>query len=197
MPYHVELRRSHQRAWLFNLEADALRARVLAPWSHGAGVVADDRRWEPRETAIRILEGLRLDPADLAHGQGWNNAERSGRDVTEEMLARPVTATVVSPTREGHDLGVGLLEQLGVAAVDWGEVRAGLLAPERRRGAHAALVMIAAAPGPWLFDAGLAIGAFGDRAIVVAAEPGAPLHLGGVAVIPADAASVGGRLGSV
>jgi hypothetical protein len=191
--YHVELRRSLRRAWLFNLDAEALREQVLNPWSSGAGVEVADRRWDVQESTIRVLEGPHLAAADLAHGQGWNRAEHVSRDVTQEVLAAGA-ATVVSPTRAGHELGVGLLRELGVAAVDWGEVRASLLAGGPHPGADAALVMAAAEPGPWLFDAGLALGAFGPRAVVVAADAGAPAQLAGVAVLPADANALAERL---
>ena len=180
MPYHVELRSSLQRAWLFNLDTDALWSRVLAGWAAGAPLDVAGRAWDPRQSALRILEGPALDGADLAHGQGWTRAERTARDVTGELLRAP--ATVASPTREGHELGVRLLAEAGLAAVDWGPVREALLAG-REAGVSAALVMVPADSGAWLLDAGLALGALPGRAHLVAAEPGAPARLGGVEVL--------------
>lgn len=185
MPYHVEVRSSLQRAWLFNLEAEELRQRVLSPWAAGAAFALAERRWEPRESELRIIEGRRLEPAELAHGQGWNRAQRTGRDVTRELLARGA-GTVVSATRAGHELGVALLRELGLEAVDWGRARAALL-EGADAGLVTALVMTSAETGPWLFDAGLALGALPGRAVLVADGPGAPAQLAGVPVLPPEA----------
>jgi hypothetical protein len=180
MPYHVELRSSLQRAWLFNLDAEELWRGVLAAWAAGAPLEVSGQRWEPGESTLRILEGPRLDAADLGHGQGWNRAERTGRDVTRTLLRAP--GTVVSPTRAGHELGVRLLAEAGLSAVDWGPVRTALLAG-REAGISAALVMVTATEGPWQLDAGLALGALPGRAYMVAAGPTAPARLGGVDVL--------------
>jgi hypothetical protein len=185
VPYHVEVRSSLQRAWLFNLEAEELRQRVLSPWAAGAAFALAERRWEPRESELRIIEGRRLEPAELAHGQGWNRAQRTGRDVTRELLARGA-GTVVSATRAGHELGVALLRELGLEAVDWGRARAALL-EGADAGLVTALVMTSAETGPWLFDAGLALGALPGRAVLVADGPGAPAQLAGVPVLPPEA----------
>jgi hypothetical protein len=188
MAFHVEVRRSFHRARLFNLEADDLRRRVLEPWTAGHELEAGERRWDPRESSLRVLEGPRLDATALAHGQGWNEAERSGREVTRELLGAG-SATVVSPTRDGYDLGLALAAELGLAAVDWGQVRARLVAGDPA-GVDTALVLVQADAGPWLFDAGLALGALRERAVLVAAGPDAPEQLAGIAVLPADASAI-------
>jgi hypothetical protein len=194
--FHVEVRSSRRRARLFNLDADALRRDILAGWQAGTTVVVGEHRWDPGESSLRVLEGPRLATSDLAHGQGWNRAERSARDVTRELLGTPrhATATVVSATRAGHELGVAPLAEVGLAAVDWGPVRDALVAGADP-GLDAALVMAGAETGPWLFDAGLVLGALGRRAVVVAAEPAAPAEIAGVAVVPADAGALAERLG--
>jgi hypothetical protein len=189
MPYHVELRSSLQRAWLFNLDAEELQRRVLGVWTTGAPLDVSGQRWEPGGATLRILEGPRLEGPDLAHGQGWNRAERTGRDVTRAHLR--AQATVVSPTRVGHELGVRLLAGAGLAAVDWGPVREALLAG-REAAIGVALVMVTAESGPWLLDAGLVLGALPGRAYLVAAEPEAPARLGGVDVLAG--AAVAARL---
>jgi hypothetical protein len=180
MPYHVELRSSLQRAWLFNLDAEELWRAVVAPWAAGSPLRVSDRAWDPRECELKILEGPRLDGAELAFGQGWSRALKRGRDVTAAFLRAP--ATVISPTRDGHEQGVALLAQAGLAAVDWGPVREALLAG-REASVGAALIMAVAQPGPWLLDAGLALGALPGRAHLVAAEPGVASRLGGVEVL--------------
>jgi hypothetical protein len=187
MPYHVELRSGLQRAWLFNLAREELWERVLAGWATRTELEVSGRRWDPRESELQILEGPPLDAADLAHGQGWHRAQRTADDVTRALLRAP--ATVVSPTRAGHELGVGLLAAAGLAAVDWGPVRDALLTG-REPEVSAALVMVTVDEGLWLLDAGLALGALPGRAHLVAAGPGAPARLGGVDVLSADAARV-------
>jgi hypothetical protein len=188
VPFHVEVRTSLRRAWLFNLDGEALRHGILAAWSAGAVFEVAGHRWDPRETTLLILEGPQLEPPELAHGQGWNAARRSGRDVTRDVLAAGSrrAGTVVSATLAGHERGAALLSDLGLVAVEWRTVRAALLAGADA-GVDTALVMAIAEPGPWLFDAGLVLGALGDHALVLAEGPRAPHELAGVAVLPADA----------
>src|SRR2546425_8084567 len=83
--FHVQVRRSIHRAWLFNLGEAELR-RIVEPWSRGEAVEVGDREWVPRESTITVLAGRALDPAELAHGQGWNSAERLAEDVTERVF---------------------------------------------------------------------------------------------------------------
>jgi hypothetical protein len=176
------------RAWLFNLGAEELRQRVLSPWAAGVRFALADQRWDPRESELRILEGARLEAADMAHGRGWSRAQRTGTDVTGALLQRGA-GTVVAATRAGHETGVALLRELGLEAVDWGPARTALLAGADA-GVELALVMAPAAAGPWLLDAGLVLGALPGRAVLVADGPGAPAELAGLPVLPPDAASV-------
>ena len=159
----------------------AARAR---PWGKSAEVEIADRRWDPRASALRIVEGPPLDAGELARGQGWNAALRRGRDVTRELLRAPVT--VAAPTRAGHELGVGLLVRAGFAEHDWGPVREALHAG-RNPGVSAVLVTVTADGGPWLFDAGLALGGATRAAYLVAAEPGAPERAAGIDVFTPEA----------
>jgi hypothetical protein len=182
MAFHVEVRSGIQRAWLFNLEPDELRRSVLTPWAAGVEFPLADQRWDPRESELRILEGPRLDGADLAMGRGPGSAHRTAADVTAALLRRGA-GTVVSATRDGHEVGVALLRELGLEAVDWGPARTALLAGADA-GVELALVMVSAEPGPWLFDAGLALGALPGRAVAVADGSGAPAELAGVPVLP-------------
>jgi hypothetical protein len=87
MPFHVEIGGGINHARAFNLNLDELRRQILEPWLTGRPVELGEREWDPRESALRILEGRHLDPPDLSFGQGWSNAERSADDVTRRMLA--------------------------------------------------------------------------------------------------------------
>ena len=55
---------------------------MVDPWRAGRKVELGDQEWDPADTVLTILEGPELSQPDLALGQGWNNAERSGT-VTE------------------------------------------------------------------------------------------------------------------
>jgi hypothetical protein len=46
-----------------------------------------EREWLPRDSNLTILEGPRMSPPDLQMGQGWSNALRKSKTVTEEVLA--------------------------------------------------------------------------------------------------------------
>jgi hypothetical protein len=188
MPFHVEIRRSLRRAWAFNLDEQQLRRTVVEPWHRRRAVVLGDHEWDPRECTLKILEGPKLQPSDLAHGRGWHNAERSARDVTAAVLGvspeaeELAVAVLAERSGVGHEL-TEQLGQLGVRTIDWAAVRARLLAaatvvadPPLDAGALAVVVVIER-PDPaagWLFQVGLALGALGGRAIVVQIGDHAP-----------------------
>jgi hypothetical protein len=79
----------------------------------------------------------------------------------------------------------------------WSELRARILSGEAAAGAYAALVVIDGdePSAPWLFDAGLARGALGSRAVLVQLGAGrVPAQLSGLEVMhlePGDPGSPG------
>jgi hypothetical protein len=178
--FHVEIRRSLRRARAFNLSEDKLRRMVIAPWRQGMPVELGDQQWDPGNSALRILEGSELSQAELALGRGWSNAERSAVDVTTRLLreaaAEAVQVAVLSETPAGQETAIRLLKQIEVRTADWASVRARILAaavvvPRTSRQSaqdlFALLVVEQGAPtGAWLFEAGLALGALGGRALV-------------------------------
>ena len=177
MPYHVEVRRPRRHARLFNLGEDELRRTVLEPWARGGPLTIGGQRWERRESTLRILEGPELSASDLAFGQGWNAAERTAAERTVELLAGPGAGSVaVLAADVAGERAVGaLLDELGVAVGEWSTLREGLLAwladPALAVAVDVAAVVIVCgsdAPNGWLFDAGLALGALGPRAVLVA-----------------------------
>lgn len=196
MRYHIELRRSHYRACAFNLDADALHRTVLEPWISGAPLRFGDREWEPSKTSLRVIEGEQLAAVDLAHGQGWHHAERGGRDVARELLAAvrpalPASAAIVAASEQAHDEAAALLQAAGILIADWAGVRGQLIV--RAAGGPPAdvavvLVVEAAAPADWHFDAGLALGALHGRVAIVALSRDGMAQFAGLAVTPLDPA---------
>jgi hypothetical protein len=200
MPFHVEVRRSFQRAWAFNLDEQKLRRTVIEPWRMGSPLELGDREWDPEASTLKILEGPELEPSDLALGRGWHNAERSALDVTASVLSRAATAAatvaVLAETPSAGRAVIELLGQLGVQAIDWAVVRARILAvatvagrpPDRGELAPTILVPDrTGSTGAWLFEAGLALGALGGRAIVVqVGDDPPPAELRSLGVIRLD-----------
>jgi hypothetical protein len=86
MPFHVEMASPPNHARAFNLDEPSLQAEVLEPWTIGLPFEFGEHEWDPRESRLTILEGSRLEPADLAFSQGWSNALRASDDVTRPML---------------------------------------------------------------------------------------------------------------
>jgi hypothetical protein len=84
--FHVELRQFPHQARAFNLSREELDARILAPWVTGAPIQLQDRRWTSEKAKLTILEGAELRPDEIGLGRGWNNASKSGQDVTARLL---------------------------------------------------------------------------------------------------------------
>lgn len=84
--YHVELRQFPHQARKFNLSREELESQILGPWVTGAAIALQDRRWTSEKAKLTILEGPELRPDEIGLGRGWNNATRSGTDVTDKLL---------------------------------------------------------------------------------------------------------------
>jgi hypothetical protein len=195
MPFHVEISRGFRHARVFNLDEGSLRSQVLEPWVHGRMIMLGDKDWEPRDCKLVILEGPELGDTDLAMGRGWSNAERSAENVTRRLVdealapaAAPVVA-VIAESDSGEDSIVGMLELAGLETAPWSEVRGRILGPGDGGPGYAAVLAFETPtpPGSWLFDAGLARGALGSRAVVAqVGDTGIPVELTGVEVIRLD-----------
>jgi hypothetical protein len=204
VPFHVEISRGFRHARVFNLDEGAVRARVLEPWLQGRVIVLGDKDWEPRDCKLVILEGPELADTDLAMGRGWSNAEKTAENVTrrliDEAVAPPATAVaVVAESPAGEQAIGGMLARLELEAAPWTEVRSRILAERSGGDARGYAAVLAfetpTPPGTWLFEAGLARGALGARAVVAQlGDTGIPVELRGVDVIrldPDDEASLG------
>ena len=100
--FHVELRKFPHNACAFNLSEAELR-ELLEPWSREQWVELGERKWNPNEARLTVLEGPHLEVENLAMGQGWRNAQHHSQDVTERVLAqarasRPDTGAATAAT---------------------------------------------------------------------------------------------------
>ena len=86
MAFHVEVSTGLRHARAFNLSAEEVRRAVLDPWLSHRQVNLGDRKWDPEESELRVLEGPELSNPELSFGQGWANAERASEDVTAWVL---------------------------------------------------------------------------------------------------------------
>jgi hypothetical protein len=84
--YHLQLRMRPHMARAFNLSAEELTGRFLAPLVNGRELIYNDREWSPRKTTVTIYEGPELPVEQMGMGRGWGNVQRSGTDVTERIL---------------------------------------------------------------------------------------------------------------
>lgn len=94
---HVELRQRPHVARAFNLREPEVAARFLRPLLAGRPLTYADRDWDPKRTKLTVLEGPELGLEELGIGRGWANAQRSGTDVTERLLARARELTARPP----------------------------------------------------------------------------------------------------
>jgi hypothetical protein len=169
LAFHVQISRSFHHAREFNLSEEHLRQTILDPWRRGERIELGDREWEPRDSDLLILEGPELSLPELGIGQGWSNAEKSSENVTRQLLAGPTGTSrkvaVLAETLTAQLSVTTLLERLGLTPVDWAVARSQIAATGGDVGF--ALLVIEQVPpsSTWLFEAGLAIGAMGDRAI--------------------------------
>ncbi|MGO9902089.1 MAG: hypothetical protein ACLP0J_20930 [Solirubrobacteraceae bacterium] len=85
---HLELRQRPHVAHAFNLLEQEVALRVLGPLVAGRPFDYAEREWDPRKTKLTVLEGPELRLAEIGMGRGWANAQRSGTDVTERLIAR-------------------------------------------------------------------------------------------------------------
>jgi hypothetical protein len=85
--FHVEMRQFPHNFCRFNMSEQELRTAVLDAWARREWLEFGERRWDPNQATLTVLEGPRLSTQELSMGRGWRNAQRGGSDVTERLLA--------------------------------------------------------------------------------------------------------------
>ena len=122
--YHVEMRQFPHNMCRFNLSAQELRVAVLGPWVGDRLVEFGERKWNPEQAKLTVLEGPLIPVAQLSMGRGWRAAERQGREVTEELLTalrqelERAPAEAASGVRVASAVGRPTGSQLGEPAGD-------------------------------------------------------------------------------
>jgi hypothetical protein len=197
VPFHVEISSGfRQRARAFNLDQAKLRTAILQPWVHNRLIRLGEKDWEPRESSLIILEGPELESTDLAMGRGWSNAEKNSENVTRRLVdeaagasIRPLVAVLAEQGSRRAEVEQ-TLARLGLRTAPWRELRAQILGARPRDGGpgYAAVLVVDGQPSAaWYFDAGLARGALGGRAVIaqVGSAP-IPAELSGVDLMRFD-----------
>ncbi len=120
--YHIELRQSYHNLNRFNLAGPELRP-ILDPWVREKVFELEERKWNPGEAKLIILEGPELPLEQLTMGRGWAAALREGVDVTDKLMAQAeefraaeTAAPAASAQTAAADTGALTLEALGAQA---------------------------------------------------------------------------------
>jgi glyoxylase I family protein len=108
--FHVELRQFPHTASAFNLTHGQLHGRIVVPWLRGDLVQIDEQQFAPERTKLKIYEGPKLESVDMGMGRGWQNAMRTGVDVTERELQAAVLPAPAAP--EAPQIATGVLDHV-------------------------------------------------------------------------------------
>ena len=126
--YHVELRQFPHNMCRFNLSEHELVDTVVAGWAQERWIEFGERKWNPHQARLTVLEGPHLAVEELAMGRGWRNAQRHSEDVTERVLeqARKDARDAQAAAAAAAGVGAGA-DQAGAAGARAGEQLSALL----------------------------------------------------------------------
>jgi hypothetical protein len=117
--FHVELRQFPNNFCRFNLNDEQLQRMIVGPWSRGEWIELGERKWNPEQAKLTVLEGPEIALNQLTMGRGWRNAQRRCQDATERLLAAAVDTDARGPLAGEEDpklasdsLGLQLLVEL-------------------------------------------------------------------------------------
>ncbi len=105
--YHIQLRQFPNNMCHFNMTERELLETVVEGWARGQWIEMGERKWNPHQAKLTVLEGPEIPVEQLSVGRGWPKAQHEGEDVTERMVAQakqasqpamvPQTAPAVAP----------------------------------------------------------------------------------------------------
>ncbi|ERR1022692_270248 len=117
--YHVELRQFPHNFCRFNLTESELRKSILDAWAQGEWIEFGERKWNPHQAKLTVLQGPELALEQLTMGRGWRAAVREGQDVTEQLLAAVESPTgPIGPTGVDAHSGIGRASALDQATAE-------------------------------------------------------------------------------
>lgn len=143
--FHVQLREGSQVARAFNLSEAAVRRQFIAKLQAGGVFKYADQEWEAARSALTILEGPELRGNELMMGQGWANAQRVARDVTDRIMQGGPVPSERDPVVDR--LKERLLGRLAAGPVALGEIA--ILAEDLMHGRRASELVAAAELAAW------------------------------------------------
>jgi hypothetical protein len=123
--FHIELRQFPHNMCKFNMTERELLDTIVNGWAQGQWIEMGERKWNPHQAKLTVLEGPQIPIDQLSIGRGWSNAQHHGEDVTERVLAQ---------ARQASQPGVGSpavgAAQPGVAQHAAGTPQPGAAAPQ-------------------------------------------------------------------
>jgi hypothetical protein len=98
--YHLQLRQFPHNHCQFNLSEEDVRS-LAELWLRGQWLQVGERRWDPQQAKLTVIEAPRVAMGQLSMGRGWRFVERRGEDVTQQVLGNAATA---DPARDAGAL---------------------------------------------------------------------------------------------
>jgi hypothetical protein len=98
--FHIELRQFPHNMCHFNMTERELFDQIVDGWAQEQWIEMGDRKWNPHQSKLIVLEGPQIPVEQLSMGRGWPTAQRQGEDVTERVIAqakRAAQPAVVQP----------------------------------------------------------------------------------------------------
>jgi hypothetical protein len=86
--FHIELRQFPHNMCHFNMTERELLDTVVVAWAREQWIELGDRKWNPHQSKLKVLEGPEIPIEQLSMGRGWPTAQRHSEDVTERVLAQ-------------------------------------------------------------------------------------------------------------
>jgi hypothetical protein len=96
--FHIELRQFPHNMCHFNMTERELMDTIVDGWAREQWIEMGERKWNPHQSKLTVLEGPEIPIEQLSMGRGWPAAQRHGVDVTERLIARAKQAIVAEQT---------------------------------------------------------------------------------------------------
>jgi hypothetical protein len=130
--YHIELRQFPHNFAHFNL-SDAELEQLAGDWVQGRIVELGERKWNPHQARLTILEGPEIPVQELSMGRGWPTAQRRSVEVTEQVLADARARSAPAPAAVQPAAGASTPAPAGGDPLALGVQMASLLGPDAMR----------------------------------------------------------------